>query len=148
MDEPDEDLDAGMRLSSKAIGSAEFCAWAEAKYHAETDRQGRPEDVAMRRQEGVTPPDAVQTAVVQQLQLASPERLCGRGNTFPRDLLIMAWRDLSGLSNREIGHRLGHADGATVGKRLRDLRGDSDAYQRVQTAIGKIRQCHIANCKA
>ena len=49
----------------KAIGSAEFCARAEAEYQVMTARQGRPEDVAMRRQEVVTPPDAVRTAVEQ-----------------------------------------------------------------------------------
>ena len=102
----------------------------------------------MRRQEVVTPPDAARTAVEQQLKTVSPEPLCGRGNSFARDLLIMTWRDLSGLSNREIGHRLGHADGATVGKRLRDLRADADAHHRIQIAIGKIRKRCIANCKA
>ena len=31
--ESDEELDAAMARSSKAIGSAEFCSWADEEYH-------------------------------------------------------------------------------------------------------------------
>jgi hypothetical protein len=65
-----------------------------------------------------------------------------------RDALLVAWRDLSGLSNREVGNRLGHADGATVGKRSKQLRHDSELYAKVHTVIAGIGRRSIANCKA
>ena len=69
---------------------------------------------------------------------------------FPegRDRLMMSWRDFCGLSNREIGHRLGHADGATVGKRFAQLCRDSDLHHGIQKAAIKVKKRTIDNCKA
>ena len=44
-----------------------------------------------------------------------------RGNSETRDVWMTLLRDACGLTNREIGRRLGHGDGATVGKRFREL---------------------------
>jgi len=145
---PDEELNAAMRLSSKAVGSTEFCAWAEREYQKIKNGQPRPEDVAMRRQEVVVPPEAVQRAVAKRCRIKTQELLLSRGNTFARDVLMTAWRDLSDLSNREIGHRLGHADGATVGKRFSDLKRDSQQKCRAQAVVKRMGKRLIANCKA
>jgi putative transposase len=145
---PDENLTAAMAKSSKAIGSSEFCTWAEEEYHRVQQQQGRQEDVAMRHREVVMSPDEVQQAVARQLKLPATELQLARGNSFSRDLLIMAWRDFCGLSNRQIGHRLGHADGATVGKRFAQLSSDSDLNRAIQQAIGRVNKCSIDNCKA
>ena len=52
-----------------------------------------------------------------------------------------------GLTNREIGHRLGHGDGATVGKRFRELAGATKTGQVVRARCVEIQEI-IANCKA
>ncbi len=78
--------------------------------------------------------------MAQQLKLPATELQLARGNSFFRDLLIMAWRDFCGLSNREIGHRLGHADGATVGKRFAQLGSDSDLNRSIQKAVCKAKK--------
>ncbi len=57
-------------------------------------------------------------------------------------------RDFCGLSNRCIGHRLGHADGATVGKRFAQLRRDADQVRCIQKAASKLIKHPIDNCKA
>ena len=82
------------------------------------------------------------------LKTAESGRCYGQGNSFFRDVLLVAWRDLSGLSNRDIGKRLGHADGATVGKRFKQLRHDSELYAKVHVVIAGIKRRSIANCKA
>jgi putative transposase len=146
--ESDEELDAAMARSSKAIGSAEFCSWADEEYHRVQMQQGRQEDVAMRRRDVVLSPDAVRDAVARELKLPASELTRARGNSFARDLLIMSWRDFCGLSNREIGHRLGHADGATVGKRFAQLSRNSDHHQGVQKVAVKVKKRSIDNCKA
>ena len=60
----------------------------------------------------------------------------------------MAWRDFSGLSNREIGHRLGHADGVTVGKRFAQLSRDADRHRCITSAANSVKKHSIDNCKA
>ena len=137
-----------MAISSKAIGSAEFCAWVEEEYHRVQMQQGREEDVAMRCRECVMSPDAVLEAVARELNVVASDLQTFRGNSFSRDLLLMAWRDFSGLSNREIGHRLGHADGATVGKRFAQLNRDADLNRCIASAVSKVKKCSIDNCKA
>ena len=148
MSRPDEELEKAMALSSKAIGSSGFCEWAEEAYREALAQQGSPEDVAMRKTEAATSPDLVERAVVKALKTAESGRCYGQGNSFFRDVLLVAWRDLSGLSNRDIGKRLGHADGATVGKRFKQLRHDSELYAKVHTVIAGIKRHSIANCKA
>ena len=146
--ESDEELDAAMARSSKAIGGAEFCSWADEEYRRVQMQQGRQEDVAMRRRDVVLSPDAVRDAVARELKLSASALSRTRGNSFARDLLIMSWRDFCGLSNREIGHRLGHADGATVGKRFAQLSCDSDLHHGIQKAAVKVKKRSIDNCKA
>ena len=146
--ESDAELAAAMAMSSKAIGSAEFCAWVEEEYHRVQMQQGREEDVAMRCRECVMSPDAVLEAVARELNVVASDLQTFRGNSFSRDLLLMAWRDFSGLSNREIGHRLGHADGATVGKRFAQLNRDADLNRCIASAVSKVKKCSIDNCKA
>ena len=148
IDHPDEELEAALALSSKAIGSSEFCAQAEEAYRDVLTRQGSPEDAAMRRQEAVVSPDLVDRAVARQLKTDVIDFFHDRGNSYSRDMLLVAWRDLSGLSNREIGHRLGHTDGATVGKRFRQLRHDPKYYDKIQAVVAKMKSHSIANCKA
>jgi hypothetical protein len=81
------------------------------------------------------------------LKLSASELSIARGNSFARDLLMMSWRDFCGLSDREIGHRLGHADAATVGKRFAQLCRDSDLHHGIQKAAVKVKKRTIDNCK-
>jgi len=48
-----------------------------------------------------------------------------RRNHLGRDLIIKGLKELGGLTQREIGQLLGQADGATISKRLKALRGGS-----------------------
>jgi len=146
--ESDEELAVAMARSAKAIGGPEYCSWADEAYHRAQMQQGRQEDVAMRRRDVVLSPDVVRDAVARELKLSASELSRARGNSLARDLLIVSWRDFCGLSNREIGHRLGHADGATVGKRFAQLSGDSDLHHGIQKAAVKVEKRSIDNCKA
>lgn len=148
IEHPDEALEKAMALSSKAIGSSEFCAWAEEVYREGIAQQGSPEDVAMRRREAVVSPDLVEQAVARQLRIGGSDSFCARGNHYSRDVLLVAWRDLCGLSNREIGRRLGHADGATVGKRFKTIRQDPEHSDKIHALVSETKIGSIANCKA
>jgi REP element-mobilizing transposase RayT len=118
LSEKDEELSEAFARSSKAIGDEAFCTWAEEQYAEMTNRQGAPEDVAMRRREVAASPDVLLAQVASIFGLTPDELVNQRGSSLERDVLIWAWRRYSGLSNRAIGHRLGHADGSTVGKRV------------------------------
>jgi hypothetical protein len=88
-------------------------------------------------------PDTAQLAGVLELLDVALDGPCGDA----RDLLIMSRRDFCGPSNREIGHRLGYADGATVGKRFAQLSCDSDLHHGIQKAAAKVKNRSIDNCK-
>jgi len=148
IDRQDVELEKAMALSSKAIGSSAFCAWAEDAHREVLSKQGSPEDAAMRKLEAVVSPELVERTVAQQAKTTVSNLLHGRGNNNNRDVLLIAWRDLSGLSNREIGHRLGHADGATVGKRFKQLQHQPQYYAEIYSAVVRIKNGSIANCKA
>jgi REP element-mobilizing transposase RayT len=143
--ESDDELEEAMGRSSKAIGNTGFCDWVEGLYANLAEQQGATEDVAMRRMEVSRGEDEVLDAVCAYFEIPARELLSRRGNGFERDVLMLAWRDQSGLSNRAVGHRLGQADGATVGKRFKAILSDQGTKKRVAEAV---RELAIDNCKA
>ena len=124
----DEDLEAAMTASSKAIGSDAFRQWAEQEHRTSLEGISHPEDVAMRRQEAGLDPEQVMYQVLAAYGLTS----LPRGQSEARDVLLVSLRAKCGLSNREIGRRLGHKDGATVGKRWKLLSANRKELSRLQ----------------
>jgi len=131
---PDEELDAAMKASSKAIGSEGFRQWAEQEHRTYLEGISHPEDVAMRRQETGLDPERVMTQVLAAYDLT----LLPRGQSEARDVLLVSLRTRCGLTNRDIGRRLGHKDGATVGKRWKILRSNRNELKRLQACCDRM----------
>ena len=87
------------------------------------------------------------TAAVAAEYGADARVLARRGNSEARDVWMMLLRKACGLTNREIGRHLGHADGATVGKRLRALTGQDAYVVSLQSCCQRVMKA-IANCQA
>ena len=72
MVENDEELQEAMELSSKAIGLEPFCRWVEEELRELTGKQGRAEDVAMRRVEVGLEPARVLEVVEEVFEVDRP----------------------------------------------------------------------------
>jgi hypothetical protein len=125
----DEELLATLAVSSKAIGSPAFMLEAESRHVATRRHVGQVVDVSMRRGEAALPKERVLQAVCDHYRVPTDLLLVHHRNSQPRDILLSALRDVSGLSYRQIGRFLGHADGATVGRRVALLRSRADHAQ-------------------
>ena len=148
LEEADEELQEAMSCSSKAVGDVEFCEWAEELHRELAATQGSPADVSMRHREATVPVEEILAQICIAFDVEE-EWLKRRGNDIVRDMLIKALLTYGGKSRREIGRLLGHADGATVGRRLKAIREDTQMNEGVQKAwrhFKKERQ--NANCKA
>ncbi|MBN1506203.1 MAG: transposase [Sedimentisphaerales bacterium] len=147
--EDDEELAEAMSLSSKAIGGKVFCAWVKQRYRDLAGAQGSEVDVALRREE--VPPDPAEVVgwVCERFEVKKEELLKARGNSAARDVAMKALHELSGLTKREVGRMLGHADGATVGKRLKVLSDEMGRRKGLRKSWNELQNSiHIANCKA
>ncbi len=145
----DEELREAMSLSNKAIGSEEFCGWVKGRYRDLAGRQGSKVDVALRREEVPPGTEAIVGAICEQFGMKKAVLLEGRGNRPARDLLIKGLHEIGGLTKREVGRMLGHADGATVGKRLKVLKDEMVKGEDLKAAWDRLWQTmRIANCRA
>ena len=142
----DEPLLAGLARSSRALGSETFLRDTERRLREARPRLARWVDISGRRVEAAPSPERVAAAVAAAYGLDSTV-LARRGNNEARDVWMKLLREVCGLTNREIGRRLGHADGATVGKRLRTLSGQDRHTVSVNSRCQRI-MAAIANCKA
>jgi REP element-mobilizing transposase RayT len=145
MEADDEALLEQLSRSSRALGSEAFLREAERRLQAAATRPQRWVDISRRRVEAGPAPEAVAAAVVAACGAPLSERR--RGNSEARDVLMTLLREACGLTDREIGRRLGHADGGTVGKRLRAVAADRRLALAVRARC-EAAMARIANCKA
>ena len=145
----DDELKDAMSLSTKAVGGEVFCAWVEGQYRELVSKQGKAVDAAMRRCEVAVGPEEVIGVVAKNLGMKRDDVVSLRENHVGRDLVIKGLKEFSGLTQREIGHILGHSDGATISKRLKVLRART-GDRAWSGAWKKLEAWHdtIANCKA
>lgn len=146
LDADDATLVQQLEASSRALGSDAFLRETEQRLQASAVRPHRWVDISRRRVEAGPAPDAV-TGAVAAAYGVSPAALAARGNSDARDVWMTLLREACGLTNREIGRTLGHADGATVGKRLRELANRRNQASAVRVRVASILKA-IANCKA
>jgi REP element-mobilizing transposase RayT len=145
----DTELLEALRLSSKAVGSVTFCQAAEQRQREIRDAapgKQRWLDISRRRVEVGATEQAVTAAVVQVYSVQAGS-LRGRGNCEARDVWMRLLREECGLTDRAIGRLLGHADGSTVGARLRAVERrfleDAELRRRYAQSVQAERLIHI-----
>jgi putative transposase len=116
--EDDEDLKEVLSRSSKAIGSWRFCREVEKDYREAAKTKQSRSDVAMRRIEVGADPDVLLERVCESFSVK--REALGRRRSVADARLVAArlLKEQSGLSSREIGRRLGLADGSGLGNLL------------------------------
>lgn len=117
--EDDEDLKEALDRSSKAVGGWKFCRWIERKYKETGKDAGRKSDVAMRRVEAGTETEVMEKLVSKVFGVDSESLKRRRSKEDARLVVAKLMKEYSGLTQREIGMRLGLADGSGLGHLLR-----------------------------
>ena len=115
----DEELREALQRSSKAVGGGRFCRQVEREYRQLRRRTGAKVDVAMRRIETGVDPVEVMAQVARAFKTA-PELLQKRRSLSEGRLVAATLlKELTGLSQRDIGRQIGLADGSGLGRLLK-----------------------------
>ncbi len=133
----DDELLEALASSRKGIGSESFRQEVETLYKEEAKKQSSVMDIAMRRVEATIPAETVYQNVCKVFNLPRHwERR--RGNRIARDLLIASWMRYSGLTGRQAGQLLGHADGSIVSRRMKWMKQEGNNRRDYRIAIEKL----------
>ena len=146
LEEDDQWFLQALSVSSKAVGDELFCRRVENRFMDEAAGKERFIDISMRRRESPVPVSAVTSAVLDAYGMCRSE-LFRRGNREARDLWMRLACDLCGMTQRDVGSRLGYADGAVVSRRMRllsEAMAEAPGLQRRYAAI----RAATANVKA
>lgn len=115
----DEELQEALRRSSKAVGGWRFCREMEREYKGLYRKARAGVDVAMRRVEAGVEPQAVIARISVEFGVA-PEALQKRRNLADARLTAAALlKELTGLTQRDIGREMGLRDGSGLGRLLK-----------------------------
>jgi len=149
LDEGDDEFDSWLRLSSRALGSEDFRVQIEDRLR--TLREAAPNaarwvDISRRRVEAGPSPDTV-TAVVLAEYGIEAALLLQRGNREPKDVWMTLLIERCGLTARELGQMVGHSDGGTVGRRVREFAKLCRDTPSIQARKRKV-EARITNSKA
>jgi hypothetical protein len=112
-----------MQRSSKAVGGWRFCRQVERDYRRWRRRTGSEVGVAMRRVEaGVTSHrgDGPSRPCFQH----GPGRIAETKESVPRLMAALLLKELTGLSQRDIGRHVGLGDGSGLGRLLKGAEGE------------------------
>lgn len=123
IDQADEEFESWLRLSSRALGTEAFRREVEDRMRVARERAlgtTRWVDISRRRIEAGPAPDAVTAAVVAEYRIEA-EALRRRGNSEAKDMWMTLLLERCGLTAREVGRLVGHCDGGTVGRRVREF---------------------------
>ncbi|MEK7777701.1 MAG: transposase [Chloroflexota bacterium] len=140
--EDDEDLKEALNRSSKAVGGWKFCRWVEKTYRQVGKDAGRKADVAMRRVEVGVGPEEIERLVGETFGVDGERLKLRRSKEDARLVAAKLMKEHSGLTQRDIGMRLGLADGSGLGhllgladKRLAGSRKLRLTYEKLESAL-------------
>jgi hypothetical protein len=136
----DKELQAVMRISSKAIGEESFCQRVEEEFQQQLKRVADPGSVAMRRVEAVIDPERILEALAQRYGIAKDEMQQRRRGSEARSLAMQLLCEWGGLSQREVARRMGLKDGSAVSYALAHLRAKASrtpSLRKTMAQIGK-----------
>ena len=122
--EDDGDLREAMQRSSKAVGGWRFCRQVERDYRRRRRRAGAEVDVAMRRVEAGVDPAEVTAQVARAFKTAPEELRKRRSLSDGRLVAALLLKELTGLSQRDIGRHVGLGDGSGLGRLLKGAEGE------------------------
>ncbi len=122
--EDDGDLREAMQRSSKAVGGWRFCRQVERDYRQRRRRAGSSVDVAMRRVEAGVDPAEVTAQVARAFKTAAEELRKRRSLSDGRLVAALLLKELTGLSQRDIGRHVGLGDGSGLGRLLKGAEGE------------------------
>ena len=117
--EDDEDLKEVLKRSSKAIGGLKFCRNIERQYRAAMKQKKAGTDVAMRRVEVGEDVEELLNRICGAFGVKKEELSRRRCLSDARLAAAILLKDQSDLTGREIGQRLGLADGSGLGNLLK-----------------------------
>jgi len=149
VNEADEEFESWFTLSSRALGSEAFRREIEDRVRDARERApdaARWVDISRRRVEAGPPPDAVTAAVVAEYGTHAG-MLRRRGNREAKDAWMTLLLERCGLTAREVGRLVGHSDGGTVGRRVREFAQLCRDIPAVQARKRKA-EARITNSKA
>lgn len=138
--EDDEELKEVLGRSSKAVGGWKFCRQVEKLYRKQVQEQRSGTDVTMRRIEVGVDPEELLERVCAEFGV-DPESLRRRRSV--EDARLVAARllkDQTALSAREVGRRLGLADGSGLGNLLAIAERRVSASRTVRRVLEKVSQ--------
>jgi len=116
--EDDEDMKEVLRRSSKAVGGWRFCRKVEKDYRQAVKRKRAGSDVTMRRIEVGADPDEVMERVCETFGVEKDSLSRRRSVADARLVAARLLKDQTSLSGREVGRRLGLADGSGLSNLL------------------------------
>ena len=140
LQEDDEDLKEVLGRSSKAVGGWKFCRQVEQLYRKQVQEQRSGTDATMRRIEVGRDPEELLGRIVAEFGV-DPESLRRRRNV--EDARLVAARllkDQTALSAREVGRRLGLADGSGLGNLLAIAERRLSANRKLRRLVEKLSQ--------
>ena len=146
LEEDDEAFLETLSRSSKACGSVAFLREAENRFRETVPAVDRFVDVSMRRREAALPPEEATATVLAAYGITEAD-LVRRGNREAKDFWMRLLHEECGLTQREIGRRIGHTDGSTVGPRLARVSKDLDRTPEAAQRYRRLRE-QMPNPKA
>jgi len=138
IDEDDPVLEKAMGWSSKAIGERTFCRQVELELKAQVGQLGSPQDAAMRRLEVGTAPEVVETAVCNVCRVTLADMAGQRNKSDARAMLMKLLVQYSGMTQREVAHRLGLTDGSGVSRAIAEFSRDLSRNRKVQRLYHRV----------
>jgi REP element-mobilizing transposase RayT len=138
--EDDIELQEALKRSSKAIGTTGFRRWVEQETKRLASEMGSPVDVAMRRIECGTDPDEVIETVCRICKVEKPDLQRRRSVSDARLLAIKLLDEVTCLSQRAIGQRLGLRDGSGLYRLKQKLDDRLSASRKLRRQLKKLQK--------
>ncbi len=126
----DDDFQRLLSRSSKALGGAAFCSQIENRFREARAGLATSVDISRRRIEFKTPILQLTKTVLDVYGLEESD-LFGRGHREAKDMWMRLTNEVGGLTQRQIGKRLGYVDGVVVSRRLAHLSRAMSANERL-----------------
>ncbi len=137
--EDDEEFKEVLKRSSKAIGWLKFCRDIERQYRAATKQKRAATDVSMRRVEVGEDAEELLDRICKEFDVDRGGLKRRRSLSDARLVAAVLLKEQSHLTGREIGQRLGLADGSGLGNLLKIAREHIAKSRRLKRIVKKLR---------